>query len=431
MSVRRRRVVITNIVALNVGDAAILEGTIAVLRRALGDDVDVVVFDKAAAAASRYFPWATFRQALFSRPAAGWRRRLSAWGWGHRVRRFDAWRLRLVARWLGSAPALARRLLSAEARADLEAYRSADLVVSSGGTYLVEKYGLEPPILDYELTLALGRPLVFFTQSLGPFRDPDNRRRLGRIFREARALLVRDAPSQAHLEELGVPAYRVLRCADAAFALARDPAPSGDSDRPPRIAISVREWRHFRTTDPAEGQRRYLDSVAALVARLVRERDASVVFLSTCQGMPEYWTDDSQAALEIAGRLREDVARRVEVDREARGPRELIDAYAGFDAVVATRMHAAILALCAGTPVLPIAYEFKTRALFEGMGLGEWVTDIEAISPDSFSVRGDAFLSALPDLRATVAREVPRLREAAFRPVDRLREIVSEGGRKD
>ena len=43
---------------------------------------------------------------------------------------------------------------------------------------------------------------------------------------------------------------------------------------------------------------------------------------------------------------------------------DLIQAYAGFDLVIATQMHSCILALCAGVPVLPIAYEFKTNELF-------------------------------------------------------------------
>jgi colanic acid/amylovoran biosynthesis protein len=43
-------------------------------------------------------------------------------------------------------------------------------------------------------------------------------------------------------------------------------------------------------------------------------------------------------------------------------------------------MHAAILALCAGTPVVPISYEFKTKELFGSLGLPELVIDIEEVT---------------------------------------------------
>jgi len=425
------RIVISNIVTLNVGDAAILQGTMAVLRRAFGDGVEILVFDKAAEAARRYYPWASFRQALFARrPASGLRRALHDRGWSHRLRRVDAWRFRAAARWLGRAPWVARLFVDGEEAADLEAYRSADLVISSGGTYLVEKYGLEPPILDYELTLALDRRLVFFTQSLGPFRGSEHRRRLGRIFRSAAVLFVRDDPSVAHLLDLDVPAERIVRCADAAFALAGDVRVRSPRNGPPRVAVSVRGWRHFRTVDPEEGERRYLDAVAALVERLVRSHGARVTFVSTCQGMPEYWTDDTVAARAVVERLSGEVAGRVRVDTEARGPDAMIDTYAGFDLVVATRMHAAILALCAGTPVLPIAYEFKTRELFERMGLSEWVTDIEEISPGTFAELGEACLARLEELRAAVRREVPGLCESAFAPAAVLRDRVGSAAGK-
>jgi len=427
------KIVISNIVTLNVGDAAILRGMMAVLRRAFGDDAKIVVFDKAAEAAARYYPWASFRQALFVRaPDRGVKRWLWVHGWAHRVRRFDAWRFRQAGRWLGRARHIARLFVNDEEAADLELYRSADLVISGGGTYLVENYGLEPSTLDYELTLAFARPLAFFTQSLGPFRIPEHRKRLGHVFRSAVAMFVRDDPSAAHLRDLEVAEQRIVKCADAAFALARDQEYGGSpiGVAPPMIAISVRGWRHFETIDPDEGERRYFDSVAGLAERLSRAHDARITFVSTCQGMPEYWTDDSETARRVVERLTPEVAARVAVDTEARGPEELIDLYGSFDLVVATRMHAAILALCAGTPVLPIAYEFKTRELFERMRLGEWVTDIEEISPETFPALGEACLARLAELREAVRREVPPLRESAFVPAEMLRRRLVTDARK-
>jgi colanic acid/amylovoran biosynthesis protein len=58
---------------------------------------------------------------------------------------------------------------------------------------------------------------------------------------------------------------------------------------------------------------------------------------------------------------------------------------ADADVVLATRMHMAILALTAGTPVVAIAYEFKTRELFRRMGLEHYVLDIESVDADALT----------------------------------------------
>ena len=90
------------------------------------------------------------------------------------------------------------------------------------------------------------------------------------------------------------------------------------------------------------------------------------------------------------------------------------DAYAAMDLVVATRMHAAILALAAGTPVLPVAYEYKTHELFGALGVGDWVTDIETVMPETFIVTADRVLAALPDARADLFAGVEAMRESAM-----------------
>ncbi len=96
-----------------------------------------------------------------------------------------------------------------------------------------------------------------------------------------------------------------------------------------------------------------------------------MVCLCTCQGIDEYWTDDTKLADEIVSSLPEDVAQNVTIDRQFRQPMDIVSAYQDFHLVIATRMHAAILSLVAGTPVLGIAYEFKLEELFHQLGMDE------------------------------------------------------------
>ncbi|MGH7477465.1 MAG: polysaccharide pyruvyl transferase family protein, partial [Longimicrobiales bacterium] len=195
---------------------------------------------------------------------------------------------------------------------------------------------------------------------------------------------------------------------------------------PLRVAVSVREWRHFRS----HGERklaRYRAAVADAVRALVAQ-GAEVTFVSTCQGVDAYWTDDARFARGLVAELLPDL-RGVHVDERFRDPLALRDHLRSYDLAVATRMHFAILALCAGVPVVPIAYEFKTTALFGDLGLQDLVLDIEAVTGTALRARINAALARLPDLRDHIAAALPALRSAALRPAHVIRDTLASGAR--
>ncbi len=387
------RISIVSTVSLNVGDAAILYGLVAQLERAFGSNAEIVIHDREPDVASRYYDGLRFVPNIS--------RHLEAIRRGGRSGRLL--RLALQGRMLAAAIAhrrprtrpLARLLLTRAELADLEVLARSDLVVAAGGTYLVERYSLDARNFEYRVIRAVGRPLMFWTQSLGPFEQPSNRRRMGATFKSARLLLVRDDRSRRALLDLGVDQSAIRVTADAAFALTPKTAAVTRS-RPGHLnaAISVRDWQFM--SDGDAGRRRYEHAIAALTATIVRRHGGHVTFLSTCQGIPEYWTDDSRLATDIVSELPPDVAAHVTVDGAFHSPAELQRRFAEQDFVVATRMHAAILALTAGVPVLPIAYEFKTQELFGRLGMSRWVLDVESVDADSAAARVSEFVAELP-----------------------------------
>jgi len=410
------RIIITNIVVLNGGDGAILFGMIKILRRTFGEECKILVYASRPDVARRMFPEIEFRETLgiaatrapfahvrylgrICRILQRTRYLAAAWGWTHGLR-------------------FLVRLLPTAQRGYLQEYADADLVASSGGTYLKEEYGILTQVCDYRLTLLLGRPLVFFTQSLGPFKRPANRRAMKSILRRSCCILLRDDRSRGNVEALGVTGVPVHLAADAAFALA-DPAVleaaierEAKQEGALRVVVSVRYWRHFASCAKEEGMARYRRAIAEAVRRLV-QGGAEVTFLSTCQGNPEY-DDDSREAEEVVRLLDAGAASRVRIVREFVRFDELMVRLKDFDLCIGTRMHMCILSLISGTPVLPVAYEFKTKELFDGLGLGEWVTDIESISPDAFGELVQAFLEVMPELRVDLFRKVLGLHQNAM-----------------
>jgi len=425
-------IALINSVLSNGGDAAIQLGTLRVLRHAFGPATRFTIYDAAPDTAREHYPDLDIRPAprtmVFDAQARGAVARNI---------RFARWfihrpRLYVVAELYGRGRrALARRLLRRAEQERIEALAAADLVCSVGGTYLVENYWLGPMLFDFGLVRRLGLPLVLLTQSMGPFRKTHVRRAVRRVVEGARLVLLRDEASRRHVESLNAKDSRLRVGADLAFALAEretlETARTAAWPERPRVAVSVREWPYFETVPAEEGMDRYRASIAATVEHLVRTRDAEVVFLSTCQGNPAYRYDDAAVAADIVATLPEDVRPRVSVDADYHRPEEMLDLLGKFDLAIATRMHVAILALSAGVPVLPIAYEFKTQALFDRLGLAEWVQDIEHVRPDTLPEVADRFIGQMPSLRADLFAQVEMQRAGAMASGEWVREAVRGG----
>lgn len=413
------KIAVINAAALNTGDAAILAGTNAMLRMAFGADTRICIHDMSDAPA-RYYPALSFHSLMYDQVQRAYRERYQRW---------TTILLALTAARLSRSrlhtPTV--RMLPSELSAILEDYAAADLIVSAGGTYLVPHYRLMPKVFELLLALALGKPLVLFTQSLGPFEG--RRRALVRpVLRDAALILLRDEPSRRHLIDLGVSPDRISLCADAAFALC--PPDIGRRGRPssngptPRVGISVRDWPHFRSGDSPPRMERYIEAVSELTRRLVARKNAKVTFVSTCQGVPEYWTDDSRIADRIVARLPASVRAGVEVDRRFRRPEEMVECLGTFDIFVATRMHAAILALCAGTPVVPIAYEFKTVELFRRLGMTERIPDIETLTADGLWESFEQISRRWTSDHRLIWQRVEAARTSALGAVDHLKRTI-------
>jgi colanic acid/amylovoran biosynthesis protein len=419
-------VVVENTVCLNTGDAAILIAIGKIIRQVLGEGTRIYVFDSEPEAAARLYdrnryPDFEFRtllsEAIFKRPYEG-----------HPVKNavkkvYNGLYFRAVASARARRNGLGRYLLDRESRRSLEIYESAASVVTTGGTYLVEKYNLRPRIDQFRIDGALGKDTVFFTQSLGPFEERCNRAGLKPVFDRSPLILLRDERSLSHVSDLVADPSKCHVVADAVFALAdthrirmlldaRRSAPATG-----RVGISVRNWSYVRGGEE-EGMSRYIDAMRRLTAELVRQGKA-VTFVSTCQGVPEYGHDDSLTAASIVDGLDPSVARHVTVDAAFHTPEELMELAKGFDFVVATRMHMMILSLCVGTPVLPIAYEFKTKELAARVGLSEVLLDIDTLTGDEalatlkrFSRGLDAYRRI--SLEATLRENASALSSAAL-----------------
>ena len=432
---RPATIIISNAVPLNGGDAAILQALVQGIRRRVGADTRIVALSSQAVVSARYHAdlGVEFRESLSRVVELAGRKPVLKRGRGLErfllrtlsTRRFAAG-FALRARGFDAAD----RLLTDEERALVALYDDADYVVATGGTYLVENYSIDSRVREFQVAMRLGVPLALGTQSMGPFRRA-SARMLRPVFEYADLLLLRDEASHAHVRSTGARANAAV-VGDVAFTLgnASDVTAARTralpTDRPLRVGANVRDWPFFKTKSRAAGMRGVVESFAALSEHLARRHKARVEFVSTCQGIPEYWKDDSRVAQKVLESANRDgIAREaLGVDGSFRTPDALLEHYKRFDLIVSMRMHGAILALSAGVPVLPVAYEPKTKDLFDRLGFGDWVLDVESLSPESLITTCDRVLTELPARRAALFDAVLAEMRSAEHGLDLLAEAI-------
>lgn len=417
------RVLLGSAVTLNGGDAAIALGAERFLADAYGSEIDMRVLDSQAAVAEEYRGSEfAFLPALHTTTPGPDAEGLlgSLWRTAYRARR------RLAPGPLKPSSPARRKVVGH--------LRTASLVAATGGTYFVDNYAWGARLEEYEIALSAGVPVVFLTQSMGPFANHDQQaKRLGAVLRSARAVLVRDPESLEAVARVS-PDATVRVAPDMAFALQwlkadgkpattavpEQPQPTGAApgDHPDRlrVGVSVRHWQHFSSASTDAGMRRYLEAVAAVVTSLVRHHDAHVEFTSTCQGIPSYRYDDARTADLVVKLLDDDVVSQVAVDRAVRSTMATLDHLGRLDLLVSTRMHQVILGWIASVPTVGIAYEPKTTAMFARHGIQHLAHDIEQLRADGMMRSISEQLAddyAAEGARARAVRERSELAEIA------------------
>lgn len=319
---------------------------------------------------------------------------------------------------------LMRRLLTGEEAQALTDYAEADVIITTGGTYLVEHYNLGARIRTFRTARALKKPLVFYTQSMGPFTQPANARAMKACLQDAALVLLRDERSRGYVRSIGADGPHVHVVADSVFALSA-PSTSNAPSLQPRVAISVRAWQHFATESSADGMARYTRAISRAVEVLVEQYGADVLFISTCQGVPAYNKDDSAVALGIVNQLSPSVQAHVTVDRAFHTPEAFMQAVAGCALMISTRMHGAILGLLAGVPVVPVAYEFKTEEVYMQMGLAEWAERMDEVTPERLEAQVHRCMRQPDAVREAMSGGVARQRAWANEAITHLQSVPS------
>ena len=301
----------------------------------------------------------------------------------------------------------------------IKSYLEADLILSVGGGYLNDNYPVAMIrwLFEFYFGRLLGKKVVIYANSVGPFNRFWLRPIVRFVFNRLDLITLRDPQSKDALDAIGVVSSRIHITADAAWCMKTLSREEGlrllKKEIPDlgyaslRISISVRHWE-FYSEDSSDAHERYIMAFAALVEHLVEERNADVLFLSTCTAIGGYRHDDRAVAHEIIRNIRSSSKGRV-IEREYL-PEELSSIYANMDLHIGTRMHSNILAMLSETPIAAIQYEPKTEGMMNSFGLSNWLINIEEINPRRLIEIVDKAIEKKDLIKSQIVKNLPELK---------------------
>lgn len=283
-------------------------------------------------------------------------------------------------------------------RRPLKFYRESTVVLSAPGGFFHDFYPIEGRLRGLEAALRFGKPVILFAQSLGPFWKKKSKKRISEVLNRVSRICIRESLSREHLLKCGVAAGQIEETGDAAF-LWHTLAPELFTMKTGPVRTIGMCFRGWPLGDDSSA-RTIVAKGTRLCEEILATENRRLLFLSTCQGIPNY-VDDSILALEIVGGLSAGLRERCVVDRKRYAPRELIPALGQADAFIGMRLHACLLAMLGGTPAMGLGYEDKTPGIFKQLGLEAYQLGFEE-EASAWIDRTRIFLNDLEAIRSAL-----------------------------
>ena len=252
-------------------------------------------------------------------------------------------------------------------------YREADAVVCAPGGINLGGFKDWHHLFFLQLALKLGKPLLYFGRSVGPFpeTDPDRvrfRREAEKVMEKMRFISLRDAESEKYA--FGRPYVRTLDSAFLERPAAEIPQEVLDytDGRPYFVFVPNSLVWHYRYKDlPLETVRAFFaDLLAALRSA---HPDCRAVLLPQLYNGPSWIENDRLFFEQVAP---EDTF--IAPDTYSSDVQQAIVRGSSF--LVGARYHSVVFAVNNDVPFIALSYEHKMSGLAEALGLSGQVVDI-------------------------------------------------------
>ncbi len=242
--------------------------------------------------------------------------------------------------------------------------RETDLFILGGGGLFNDDRMLAIVIwsLQAHVALFLGKPLICLGQSIGPLKTFFGRHMTKSVYSRARLATVRDSRSAQILQELNLPAPFVL--ADPAFCLHTQET-SRNSEK--YVVLSFRPSKRVKPEVLSQHCARFIDWLWQKYGL----KSILIPFQIT-------WDNDSLMLNRISEQVSHQEA--VEVMSFSDDYKKVMDIIGNAYAVVGMRLHSLIFSVLSEKPFLALSYSNKVEQFIQDIEMEEFLLPVENVT---------------------------------------------------
>ena len=254
-----------------------------------------------------------------------------------------------------------------------------NLVVAAGGNYIFSSNdsfvsrNMIVHLLHFYCAKVMGKKLILFPQSFGPFYRNYEKRLTARVLRRVDKVITRDRQSKALLEKLGLTPNKVILAPDIAFK-SHKPIVKRNLEKTLKVLITALDFSW--SLDPEKKKikekiaSQYVSCLKQLIQWLEEEFDAEVTLFSQVTAND---SNDYLISKKIYNELNSERVSLVDMSKESLS--NIYDFYDTHHLIVGSRMHSCIFGISRGIPTIGLAYQPKTFGTYDLIGIPDYAYD--------------------------------------------------------
>ena len=251
---------------------------------------------------------------------------------------------------------------------------------------------------DILIAKFLGKPVVMFPNSVGPFRTWVGRFLSKLALNRCDRILVREPISYDTVKSLGITVPKILTTDTTLLFNSKSDASLKNYDNP---VVGVSSGMYSRSLSKQEFNR-YVLAHAKALDRAIEKHGFSVVF------MPHYVSgfrcDDLEICQLVLRKMKNADKAKIVNTSNVEEFKELINR---MDMVISSKMHPSVFAVSAYVPTLNVAYDYKQTGLFMSLGISDCVISIREVSCEKLLSKIDYVWNKKDEIRALLRARVP------------------------
>lgn len=294
--------------------------------------------------------------------------------------------------------------------------KNSDLLISGGGSLLQDETGnktIPYYLLIMKIAQLCKKEIVFYGQGYGPVSKWHNKFMVKRVLNKVEHIFVRDIDSKASLKEIGVK-QPIIVTVDPVIAMETSKELSGNikdilnskKDKV-RLGIYLRSWKDDQLL---------VDKIKDL-CQLLDKEDIEIFFI------PMHYPEDVEFLQEIPQGNYHKIRDKLEVE-------EVLALTGQMDLVIGMRLHALIMAVAQGVPVVALSYDPKVDA-FMKLIANENCFDVGQFSPQEVAKSVVCQVSNIKKQKESILYKRQVLLDKVYEPAKRVGEVLMKGGDKD